>query len=175
MADEDELPSDLLASMNSLDKTLLGCDEILQTLTKVPLQDSKNKLEALESAKLDLTATYAINSLFWIYLVTQGVNATDHPVKHELDRIKKYMTKVRDTEAKVKGASMKLDKQAAKRFVASALQIEKDDGKQETPKKTETPKEIEATPVEKTNTKSSKRKPDERSSTKKKKKKSKQD
>ena len=51
MADEDELPSDLLASMNSLDKTLLGCDEILQTLTKVPLQDSKNKVfdDAIDS------------------------------------------------------------------------------------------------------------------------------
>eukprot|EP00794_Sanderia_malayensis_P019918 gene19918-21869_t len=128
MADEMEhpLPEDLLAAMENLKGTLKDCDKLLKKLTEVPLQDSKSKLEPLQKAKLDLTATYAINSLFWIYLVTQGVNATDHPVKDELERIKKYMMKIKSTEEKIKGADAKLDKEAAKRLLTSALWTPKD-------------------------------------------------
>merc|ERR1712189_9986 len=108
-------------AMDNLQRTMADCDKVLKRLTEVPLQDSKVKLEPIEKAKLDLTATYAINSLFWIYLVTQGVNAAYHPIKDELERVKKYMGKIKDTEEKVKGASVKLNKPAAKRFIASAL------------------------------------------------------
>eukprot|EP00112_Aurelia_sp_Birch-Aquarium-sp1_P026099 Seg904.2 transcript_id=Seg904.2/GoldUCD/mRNA.D3Y31 product="Nuclear nucleic acid-binding protein C1D" protein_id=Seg904.2/GoldUCD/D3Y31 len=121
----------LVESMENLDRSFEKCQSVLKRLMKVPLLDSKDKLEPIEKAKLDLSTTYAMNSLFWIYLVSQGVNATDHPVKGELDRIRKYMSKVKITEEKVKGASLKIDKEAAKRFVKSALWEEKEKSKKE--------------------------------------------
>ena len=45
MATKDvELPSDLIESMSSLQRSLDDCDEILRNLTKTPLHDMKNKV-----------------------------------------------------------------------------------------------------------------------------------
>ena len=45
MAAEDvELPSDLVESMERLESSLNSCNEFLGSLTKTPLQDMKNKV-----------------------------------------------------------------------------------------------------------------------------------
>ncbi|KAF7249462.1 Nuclear nucleic acid-binding protein C1D [Varanus komodoensis] len=41
-------------------------------------------LDPLEQAKLDLVSVYTLNSMFWVYLATQGINPKEHPVKQEL-------------------------------------------------------------------------------------------
>uniref|UniRef100_A0A8C9FV45 Nuclear nucleic acid-binding protein C1D n=1 Tax=Pavo cristatus TaxID=9049 RepID=A0A8C9FV45_PAVCR len=43
-------------------------------------------LKPLEQAKLDLVSAYTLNSMFWVYLATQGINPKEHPVKQELGR-----------------------------------------------------------------------------------------
>lgn len=77
------------------------------------------KFTPLEVAKLDLVCAYSINSLFWMHLITQGVNPRSHDIKGELDRIKSYMGKVREIED-LKNAP-KLKKDAARRFVRNAM------------------------------------------------------
>merc|ERR1711872_823140 len=62
---------------------------------------------------------YSINSLFWAYLSTQGINPKQHPIRNELKRIQEYMGKVKLAEEKRKMA--RVDTHAAKRFVRNAL------------------------------------------------------
>ncbi|XP_065069576.1 nuclear nucleic acid-binding protein C1D-like [Rhopilema esculentum] len=169
MAAEEELPPDLREEMLKLESSLGNFGDLLKRLTKQPLLDTKNKLSSIENAKLDLTTTYAINSLFWIYLVTQGINATDHQVKDELNRVKAYMSKIKSTEEKEKQvAKLRIDKEAAKRFVKSALWTEQEKPEAES-KSNSPPADVE----EKKD--SSKRKKEGEPKKKKKKKKLKQD
>ncbi|KAK2824563.1 hypothetical protein Q5P01_021738 [Channa striata] len=69
-------------------------------------------------------SAYTLNSLFWMYLVTQGVNPREHGIKQELERIRTYMNKVKEITDKKKAA--RLDKGAATRFLRSALYDSKD-------------------------------------------------
>jgi len=57
------------------------------------------------------------------YLRINGVNAVDHPVFKELQRVKQYFGKVKEAEGKVSGArpSTTLNKQAAARIIQHSL------------------------------------------------------
>ena len=52
----------------------------------------------LDSARLHLMIAYTVNSLFWMYLRTQGMDAHSHPVRAELERVKKALRKVKEAE-----------------------------------------------------------------------------
>ena len=54
----------------------------------------------LDSARMHLMVAYTVNSLFWMYLRTQGADVQNHPVRKELERVKKAMRKVKEAEAK---------------------------------------------------------------------------
>lgn len=95
----------------------------------------------LDSARMHLMIAYTVNALFWMYLRTQGVDVHDHPVRAELERVKKALRKVKEAEkeaeAKASAAALAhaeqadggagaqrqiaLNKAAAHRFVMAAL------------------------------------------------------
>lgn len=118
--EEPDLPEEVTESLESFHEALGKVEDVFKPLLETSVDDLKEKMNPLQSAKLDLVVAYAINSMFWMYLTTQGVNPRQHPVKSELDRIKKYMGKVKEATEK-KEASARIDKEAAKRFVKSAL------------------------------------------------------
>ena len=68
---------------------------------------------------MDLVSVYAVNSLFWAYLITQGINPRTHAIKGELDRIRIYMSKIKEIEDR--GKAPTLEKGAAKRMVRNAM------------------------------------------------------
>ncbi|XP_078351892.1 nuclear nucleic acid-binding protein C1D-like isoform X2 [Oculina patagonica] len=118
--EEPDLPEEVTESLETFHEALGKVEDVFKPLLETPVDDLKEKINPLQSAKLDLVVAYAINSMFWMYLTTQGVNPRQHPVKTELDRIKKYMGKVKEAAEK-KEASARIDKGAARRFVKSAL------------------------------------------------------
>merc|ERR1712036_17720 len=75
--------------------------------------------DSMETIKIDLATAFTVNSLFWSYLVLQGVDPKSHPIKQELDRVQSYMAKVKEIEDKKKAP--RLAKYAAKRFVRNAM------------------------------------------------------
>merc|ERR1711915_552808 len=85
----------------------------------IPHAKISESLTPLERAKLDLANAYALNSIFFQYLSTRGVSIKDSALKFELDRIKECMNRVKEVEAKQNAP--KLNKDAAKRFIRSAL------------------------------------------------------
>jgi exosome complex protein LRP1 len=58
-------------------------------------QTSRNKLEPVDQAKIDLLSVYSINSLTWLYQITNGIDPKQTSVKDELQRIQANMKKVK--------------------------------------------------------------------------------
>ncbi|XP_053476637.1 nuclear nucleic acid-binding protein C1D [Ictalurus furcatus] len=126
MADEDSLedyPAEIAEYLTGFVSSVSSVQNVIQTLMSVSKGDSL-KLGPLEQAKLDLMSVYALNSLFWMYLVTQGVNPKDHGIKQELERIRTNMNRIKEITDKKQATC--LDKDAASRFVRNALWVGKD-------------------------------------------------
>lgn len=64
----------------------------------------------------------AITDILPAYLRLNGVKAREHPVFKELTRVKEYFAKISVAEnPSVQQPNLKLDKQAANRFITSGL------------------------------------------------------
>jgi len=77
-------------------------------------------LSTEDKVKYDLFITYAVNSLYWMYLKTNGDNPTTHGIKHELSRVKDAMERQKQIHDH-KTIRPVLQKDVAKRFVRSGL------------------------------------------------------
>ncbi|XP_062375926.1 nuclear nucleic acid-binding protein C1D [Sardina pilchardus] len=113
----EDYPSEIEEYLTGFDTSLGSVDGVVQKL--MTASRNEQKLDPLEQAKLDLMSAYALNSLFWMYLVTQGINPKEHGIKQELERIRAHMNKVKEITDRKKAA--RLDKGAAGRFVRNAL------------------------------------------------------
>ncbi|XP_056148066.1 nuclear nucleic acid-binding protein C1D [Lampris incognitus] len=114
----EDYPTEIDEHLMEFNSSVNSVDSALQTLMSMPKNDLQ-KLDPLEQAKLDLMSAYALNSLFWMYLVTKGVNPKDHGIKQELERTRTYMNRVKEITDRKKAA--RVDKVAAARFVRNAL------------------------------------------------------
>ncbi|CAH2253897.1 nuclear nucleic acid-binding C1D [Pelobates cultripes] len=121
MEDEavEEYPTEIHEYLSAFEKSVDSVEEMLKKMMSVSRAELLQKIDPLEQAKLDLVSAYTLNSLFWVYLSSQGVNPKDHPVKEELERIRSYMNRVKEITDRKKAA--RLDKGAARRFIKHAL------------------------------------------------------
>ncbi|XP_057316948.1 nuclear nucleic acid-binding protein C1D-like [Hydractinia symbiolongicarpus] len=114
------LPDDIRDKMEHFDESLQEVEDVFKPFLKVPITDLREKFsDPLQNARLDLMVAYTANSLFWTYLVTQGIDPKEHPIKDELIRIKNHMAKLQSIQDKKKMS--RVDTNAAKRFVRNAL------------------------------------------------------
>ncbi|XP_041644878.1 nuclear nucleic acid-binding protein C1D [Cheilinus undulatus] len=131
----EDYPHEIDDQLTGFDSSVSAVKTMLEKLISMPRNELPQKLDPLDQAKLDLMSAYTLNSLFWMYLITQGINPREHGIKQELERIRTYMNKVKEIADKKKAAH--LDKGAAARFVRNALYEphEKDSKKKLAPKK----------------------------------------
>nr|XP_046256939.1 nuclear nucleic acid-binding protein C1D [Scatophagus argus] len=115
----EDYPHEIDEQLAGFDSSVSSVKTMLEKLISMPRNDLLQRLDPLDQAKLDLMSAYTLNSLFWMYLTTQGVNPREHGIKQELERIRTYMNKVKELTDKKKAA--RLDKGAASRFVRNAL------------------------------------------------------
>ena len=115
----DDFPPEMKRPMTALHTSLTELKECLTQFTDQYPNLKNRALSPLLKAKIELTKAYAINSLFWIYLTTKGVDPREHAIKGEISRLKVYMERIQEIEDKQKAA--KLDTKAANRFIRSAL------------------------------------------------------
>nr|KAF6446057.1 C1D nuclear receptor corepressor [Rousettus aegyptiacus] len=115
----EDYPAEIHEYLSTFENSIGAVDEMLKTMMSVSRNELLQKLDPLEQAKVDLVSAYTLNSMFWVYLATQGVNPKEHPVKQELERIRVYMNRVKEITDKKKAG--KLDRGAASRFVKNAL------------------------------------------------------
>ncbi|KAM9364109.1 nuclear nucleic acid-binding protein C1D [Pholidichthys leucotaenia] len=130
-----DYPHEIDEQLAGFDSSVTSVKTMLEKLMSMNRNDLLQKLDPLDQAKLDLMSAYTLNSLFWMYLVTQGVNPREHGIKQELERIRTHMNRVKEISDKKKAA--RLDKEAARRFVKSALYDPSDKTKKEAPKRAE--------------------------------------
>ncbi|KAM8851689.1 nuclear nucleic acid-binding protein C1D [Synchiropus picturatus] len=119
MAASEDYPHEIDEQLTVFDSSVSSVKAMLEKMISLPKNDVVEKLDSLDQAKLDLMSAYTLNSLFWMYLVTQGLNPREHGIKQELERIRTYMNRVKEISDKKKAA--RLDKGAAARFVRGAL------------------------------------------------------
>lgn len=130
----DDYPHEIDEQLSGFNSSVSATQTMLEKFLKMPRNDLLQKLDPLDQAKLDLMSAYTMNSLFWMYLITQGVNPREHGIKQELERIRTYMNRVKEITDKKKAA--RLDKGAAARFVRNALyEADDKDSRKKAPKK----------------------------------------
>ncbi|KAJ3438462.1 nuclear nucleic acid-binding protein c1d [Anaeramoeba flamelloides] len=97
MSEEQELlPQEILESLQNFESSLDECEKTLQPILKHSLTEISSTLNPLEQAKLNMSLAYTINSLYFMYLKTQGIDPKNHPVKKEIERVKMYIKKIKD-------------------------------------------------------------------------------
>ncbi|GFT80938.1 nuclear nucleic acid-binding protein C1D [Nephila pilipes] len=122
--DDLHIPGEIIDKLQSFHQSLEKMREILTPITTTNVNSTDIKLKPLDKARLNLTSGYALNSLFWMYLNTLGINPKEHDIKKELERYKSFMQTVKEISDKDKAPV--LNKDAAKRFVRNALWEAKD-------------------------------------------------
>ncbi|KAI8069108.1 uncharacterized protein B0P05DRAFT_589417 [Gilbertella persicaria] len=89
-----------------------------------PINDIFSKLSLTERYELEVLLSYSLNTLFYIYLRTQGSDPQKHDVMKELARVQQYIQKLKKARGKEEKPTMKVDKDAASRFIKAALNEE---------------------------------------------------
>ena len=105
----------VMESANRVDEAITAVDKYLEPLLAIPPEELAQKLGHVEHAKLNAGLAYAINTLYFVYLRTVGVDTASHGVRKELDRVKSYITKIKKSLAKQDKRKEAIDKGAASR------------------------------------------------------------
>ncbi|KAJ3293201.1 DNA-binding protein c1d [Borealophlyctis nickersoniae] len=116
---EDILP-DLPAHVGNLEAAVGKVEELLKPLLAAPFDQHASLLPPLDRAKLDVVVAFALTTLMFAFLKTQGVPPKDHPVRQEIDRIKSYVQKIRGAAGQ-DNPNMRVDSKVAGRFIHAAL------------------------------------------------------
>ncbi|CDQ80675.1 unnamed protein product [Oncorhynchus mykiss] len=82
----EDYPTEIEEQLTGFESSVGAVNNMVQTILSMPRNELVKKLDPLEQAKLDLMSAYSLNSLFWMYLVTQGINPKEHAIKQELVR-----------------------------------------------------------------------------------------
>lgn len=120
-ADLSNLPADLAEPVTDLTAAISTIEAQVQRLQGASWAATCKGLSPLEVARMHLMVSYTINTLFYVYLKTQGLPTASHPVLEELERVKAYIRKVKEVsqaQAQARGAAPEA---AAQRFISDAL------------------------------------------------------
>ena len=133
------MDDDASAALTSFSTALEEIEAKVKRLQRLPWsQICGPDMPPLDSARMHLMVAYAVNALFWMYLRARGEkNLAGHPVKAELERVKKALRRVKEAEAQQTAADeaaaasraltaeqqrpFSIDGATAKRFVTAAL------------------------------------------------------
>lgn len=101
---------------SSLDELETGLAALLsQSLPELVLG-----LDTIQQAKLQVVVPYLVYDLVFVYLKTKGLDPKTHPVITELDRVRQYFDKIKDSEDPAK-RQFAIDRAAANRFIKHAI------------------------------------------------------
>lgn len=114
---DEELLKDveLVTNIQNLDHSIVDIETLLESRINVDY----NSLSMEDKIKHDLLIAFALNSLYWVYLRLDGADPTTHSIKRELDRVKTTIDMAKGALAKKN--MLRVDKQAASRFIDHAL------------------------------------------------------
>lgn len=106
-----------VATMRRFREHLTDMNKYIEIACSSSVYDDLN-LE--DKVKYDLFLTYSLNSMFWLYLRTQGLDPVKHDIKSEIERVRNYTTRAKQAYDR-KYVMKHIDKEAAARFVRNGL------------------------------------------------------
>lgn len=111
----------------SLTKFSYAIEQLQRTLRPVlsaidGLRSSSNEeeLDALSRTRMHISLAYAVNSLFCMYLRTQGVDPATHPVAEEIARVQDAFMRMRKVEAGKSTSHKQQPKRDRRKHIANA-------------------------------------------------------
>eukprot|EP00126_Sphaerothecum_destruens_P013708 Sdes_comp23454_c0_seq1m21700 len=130
MSDEDDILSSSCADLEEISCELAKLETLFLPVlehgfSSLQFQESPSSEfpSELNSAKFDIINSYALDSLFWVYLNLNGVFPNEHPVRLEIIRVQNTLKKLKETVAKRLStpSKPKISSKVAKRIVKHSL------------------------------------------------------
>lgn len=121
-AEENETPNfppEIADDFKTFHNAFAKAEEQLFPLMTFKISSTDVKLNPVDKARLHVTCAYALNSFFWMYLKTCGIDTKEHKIKDEMARIKEYLKKLQELDDRKKAPH--LNREAAQRFIQSSL------------------------------------------------------
>ncbi|CAG89900.2 DEHA2F26202p [Debaryomyces hansenii CBS767] len=109
--------------VQSLDNSVDQLTEKLEPILKKSLEEKIAASDSqVERIKIYNNYSYVLISILFSYLKTLGINTDQHPIMKELTRIKSYMKRYKELEAKLASKdTSKEDAEAARTFIQNTL------------------------------------------------------
>ncbi|CAL7943632.1 unnamed protein product [Xylocopa violacea] len=109
--------TDIIAKMKQFRDATLKIEDTIKLATDPTLYE---KLSNTDKIEYNFLMSYYLNSMFWMYLHTEGIDPMKHRIKLENDRLKKCMTRAKQINDR-NTLMPRINKNAAQRFVRSGL------------------------------------------------------
>mmetsp|Transcript_7668 Transcript_7668/g.11376 ORF Transcript_7668/g.11376 Transcript_7668/m.11376 type:complete len:159 (-) Transcript_7668:243-719(-) len=129
---EDSLSELVRTNLQRFSETLDTVEKSLKPVVElVQDEEEMEKMPAADKARAHIALSYAANSLFYLYLKTQGMDPSQHPVREELERVKQAfirLSKATNADAEVKAefaSKSKLNMEAGARVIAANIDGDK--------------------------------------------------
>ncbi|EUB63735.1 Nuclear nucleic acid-binding protein C1D [Echinococcus granulosus] len=122
MALFDCIPNEINELLVSFSGSIQGISDIIESY-KEAMKTNAIELPPMQRVQTELSLAYAMNALFFVYLRCHGVDAKDHPILKELERLTACLKRCQNICSKQSSelSHSRLDKEASKRFVKRAL------------------------------------------------------
>ncbi|ORY95916.1 hypothetical protein BCR43DRAFT_493803 [Syncephalastrum racemosum] len=104
-------------------------EEHINLLLSQPLSEVYSKLPHNKKAQFQVLMAFSLNTLFHTYMKTQGSVPNNHLSMGQLERVQKYIGKIKHAEGKATKPSMQVNKDAAGRFIRAAIADDQADEK----------------------------------------------
>ncbi|XP_076753125.1 nuclear nucleic acid-binding protein C1D [Xylocopa sonorina] len=107
----------IVAKIKQFRDATLKIEDTIKLATDPALYE---KLSNTDKIEYNLLMSYYLNSMFWMYLHTEGIDPAKHRIKLENDRLKKCMARAKQINDR-NTLMPRINKNAAQRFVRSGL------------------------------------------------------
>jgi exosome complex protein LRP1 len=107
----------LAADVAELEARLKAVEDGLKPFLELGFEEAVADLDEEEVARLNIVLSFAMTSLFYIFLRTQGISTANHPVKKELARVQAYIGKLKSASEAHK--QIKSNAEAASKLLES--------------------------------------------------------
>lgn len=108
----------------ALDEVEGGLRPVLAAIDGLRATSNEDELDAMSRARLHITLCYATNTLFCMYLRTQGIDPLTHPVADEITRVQEAFLRMRKVEAGLSAGHQKPADRDRRRHIQNAKKSE---------------------------------------------------
>lgn len=104
----------------AVDEVQKALRPVLSAVDSMRASSNEEELDAMTRARMHISLCYASNSLFCMYLRTQGIDPMSHPVAEELARVQDAFMRMRKVEAGLSAEPQPMPNRDRRRHIMNA-------------------------------------------------------